>query len=442
MGITVDIDDNRSVWADVETPYRPEPALAADIDADVAIVGGGFTGVSTALHLARRFPERRVVLLEAKVLANGASGRNGGQVLNWVNGVEHRDPAHARRVYDVTKSGIDLIEETVSRYKLDTRWRRDGCLEVFTSPARADSAARHAEWLQAAGIPVRFLGRDELQRVLRLEGAEGALFDPTAGQLDGVSYLRALKPVLLELGVHVYEHTPVRRIEEGSTCTLTTDGGRVRAKAIVLATNAYTPRLGYFADGILPLHSHVVATEPLSAERWAEIGWSAGAGFSDDLDRIAYASLTRSGRMVFGGGSNASYGYLYGGRTTWTGAADAGFGAVEDRLRRYLPKAADVKITHRWTGTLGITLSRVCTMGVRGEHRNVYFALGYSGHGVTLANLAGRVLTDIYSGDDERWRDLPFYQQRLLYIPPDPLRWVGYHAFTAMTGKSPRRGLT
>ncbi|MES2641271.1 MAG: FAD-dependent oxidoreductase [Myxococcota bacterium] len=437
----MDIDENRSVWADDKPPYRPAPALASVIEVDIAIIGGGFTGVSTALHLARRFPERRIALLEAKQLANGASGRNGGMVLNWINGIELDDPERARRIYEVTRGGIDLIEETISRHSLAVGFRRDGCLEVFTDPARAAAAAKVAEWLQGAGVPIRFLDSAELAATLRVEGAAGALFDPHAGQLDGVAYLRALRPVLEELGVTIYEDTPVLSVREGATCVLATPGGEVRAGAIVLGTNAYTPKLGYFKAGILPLHSHVIATEPLSAERWEALGWRGVAGFSDDLDRIAYASLTRTGRLTFGGGSNASYGYQYGGSTTWRGPADTGFAAVEARFRRYLPGAAEVKVASRWTGPVAVTLSRVCTMGVRGEHRNVYFALGYSGHGVTLANLAGRVLTDIYSGDDARWRDLPFYQQRLLWIPPDPMRWVGYHAYTAMTGRSPRRRL-
>ncbi len=438
-GFRVDIDENRSAWTDDRPSYRPEAPLATTIEVDVAIVGGGFTGVSTALHLARRFPERRIAVLEARHLANGASGRNGGMVLNWVNGVEHQDPARARRIYDVTRSGIDLIEDTVRRYQLDAGFRRDGCLEVFTDTARAEAAAAHAEWLQRAGIPIRFLDGAALAAILRIEGAVGALLDPHAGQLDGVAYLRALKPVLLGLGVAIYEDTPVSSVREGAVCELTTPNGVVRAGAIVLGTNAYTPRLGYFTSGLLPLQSHVIATEPLPPERWAEIGWRGVDGFSDDLDRIAYASLTPGGRLVFGGGSNASYGYRYGGRTSWDGPAVSGFSAVEATMRRYLPGAVDVRVTSRWTGPVAVTLSRVCTMGVRGEHRNVYFALGYSGHGVTLANLAGRVLTDIYSGDDERWRDLPFYQQRLLWIPPDPMRWMGYHAYTALTGRSPRR---
>jgi gamma-glutamylputrescine oxidase len=234
----------------------------------------------------------------------------------------------------------------------------------------------------------------------------------------------------------------VTSIEEGSTITLTTPRGAVRAKAIVLATNGYTPRLGYFGSGVFPLHSHMLATEPLTREQWKAIGWGRASGFADDLDRIAYGALTPGGQLIFGGGSNASYSYLWGNRTQYPGSPETAMGsfeAIRRQLVRYFPGTEPLKITHRWTGTLGITMSRICSMGVRGEHKNVYYALGYSGHGVTLANLAGRVLCDIYSGDDARWRELPFYQRELGGIPPDPFRWIGYHVYTRMTGRSPRK---
>jgi glycine/D-amino acid oxidase-like deaminating enzyme len=108
------------------------------------------------------------------------------------------------------------------------------------------------------------------------------------------------------------------------------------------------------------------------------------------------------------------------------------------RLIAYLPRFRDVSMTHSWSGPVALTLSRLPTMGVRGAHRNVYFAVGYSGHGITLSNLAGKVLTDVYSGSDERWRGLPFFQQKLRLVPPEPLRFLGYHAFTKLTGRSPR----
>jgi glycine/D-amino acid oxidase-like deaminating enzyme len=108
-------------------------------------------------------------------------------------------------------------------------------------------------------------------------------------------------------------------------------------------------------------------------------------------------------------------------------------------MRGYFPGLADTPVTHRWTGTLGITFDRVCSMGVTGPHRNIYYALGYSGHGLALGALAGRVLRDLYSDDHDPWRELPFYHKRLLPIPPEPLRWIGYQVYTRLTGRSPRK---
>jgi glycine/D-amino acid oxidase-like deaminating enzyme len=359
--------------------------------------------------------------------------------LNWINGVEVRDPERARRLFDVTLSGLDWIASTIRDHDLRVRFRRHGCLECFTTNERAEAAHAKAEKLASWGIPVRYLQGEALKAQVAAEGVRGGVLDPTAGQLHGLDFVYALRGLALAQGAAIYEDSPVVSIEEGSTITVTTPGGRVRAPALVLATNGYTGRLGYFRSGILPLHSHCIATEPLTRERWAELGWGASAGFTDDMDRIAFASMTPDGRLLFGGGSNASYGYCYGDRTSFAGDPAAGYDAVRRTFLRYFPRACDVRIGQQWTGTLGITLSRVCSMGVRGEHKNLYYALGYSGHGVVLANLAGQVLCDLYSDHHEPWRDLPFYQRPLGGIPPDPCRWAGYHAYTAVTGRSPRR---
>jgi len=438
----LDIDAAESVWTAGAGPYEPMAPLAGDTAADVAIIGGGFTGVSTAYHLSRRFPDKRIVLLEARSLANGASGRNGGLMLNWINGVGSDDEELTRRVYAATLEGIDGIVGLIREHGLAVRHRRDGCAEVLTDARNAEAAHARAERLRGWGIPVEYLDAARLGARLGIQGAHGAVLDPTEGQLHGVDLIRAMRPVLLAQGVAIHEGTPVLRVEEGKAITLTTPGGAVKAAAIVLATNGYTPQLGYFKAGIFPLHSHVIATEPLPPEVRARLGWGELAGFSDDRDRIAYGGMTPDGRLVFGGGSNAAYAYLYGGRAQYPGSpgsATPGFDAILRRLTTYFPEAANLKIAHRWTGTLGITMSRVCSMGVMGDHRNVYYALGYSGHGVTLANLAGRVLADIYAGDDARWRGLPFYMRRLGGLPPEPFRWVGYQVYTKLTGRSPRR---
>jgi glycine/D-amino acid oxidase-like deaminating enzyme len=143
---------------------------------------------------------------------------------------------------------------------------------------------------------------------------------------------------------------------------------------------------------------------------------------------------------VFGGGGNPAYSYLLGGRPIAEPRdGDRATRFLRAAMTRYFPALEGAPVAHRWAGTLAITLDRVCSMGVSGESRNVYHALGYSGHGISLALLAGRVLADLLESNHEPWRDLPFYQKRLLPLPPEPLRWLGYQAYTKLTGRSPRR---
>jgi glycine/D-amino acid oxidase-like deaminating enzyme len=429
-------DPNRSVWVAESAPPEPAPPLAAKLVTDVAIVGGGFTGASTAWHLRQGDPRLGIALFEAGMLGQGASGRNGGQVLNWINGVEPKTHEEARRVHAATSAGIDLAEAFATRYAPAGTFRRQGALEIVTDARRADAAARRVEFLAAAGIPAEFLPESRLG----IHGAKGAVLDPLAGRLNGFALLQALRPALRESGVGLYENTRVLRVRTGREIVLDTTGGEVRARALVLATNGYTPALGFFRLGLLAVHSHVLATAPLAEDEWRRIGWGAWDGFTDDLDRIAYAARTPGGRLLLGGGGNAAYSYRLGGEPVPTHAAEArATPFMRGVLARYFPGAAQAKIEHAWAGTLALTLDRVCSMGVLGEHRNVYYALGYSGHGVALGLLAGRVLADLHAGNHEAWRDQPFYQKRLLPFPPEPLRWLGYQAWTRLTGKSPRR---
>jgi gamma-glutamylputrescine oxidase len=424
-------DDNTSVWLVGAAPDQPAAPLARDLTVDVAIIGGGFTGVSTAFHLGRRFPDLGIALLEARRLGNGASGRNGGLMLNGVSLTS--DPDEIVREHQVTRAAVDAIEALIREHRLSVRHRRDGTLHLATSQQAAETAHAQVEALAARGLPLRYLPRAELGG-----RAHGAVLDPTEGLLNGVDLIRAMRPLLIAQGVHIHESTPVSAVREGKVIELATPNGRVRAAAVVLATNGYTPRLGYFRSGILPVISHLVATDPLAPEMIAAIGLAGVAGFSDDLPRLAYGGVEPGGRLLFGGGTNAAYGYRFGNATACESRPDdAAARAVRGSMTSYFPALAEVAIRHRWSGPLGLTLSRHCAMGVMGEHRNVYYALGYSGHGVTLANLAGRVLTDLYAGDHDPWRGLAFYMKRPSGIPPEPMRWIGYHAYTRVTGRSP-----
>jgi len=428
-------DDNTAVWLIGAPPDEPSPPLTRDLDVDVAIIGGGFTGVSTAYYMSQRFPDRGIALLEAKRLANGASGRNGGLVLNGITVLDY-DPDLIAREYKITREAIDDIEQLIARRNLPVRFRRTGCVHISTTQQSAEEAHQRVEDLSARGVPLTYLRGNELDGVLRARGAHAAILDPTEGLLVGVDLIRAMRPLLVEQGVQIYESTPVLRIREGAPIEVVTPQATVRARAIVLATSGYTPRLGYFRAGLLPVISHVIATDPLPAELLARTGLANVAGFFDDLPRLAYCSVDTEGRVIFGGGTTAAYGYRFGNATTFSPRLDdAGALALRGSLTHYLPQLADVPIRHRWSGPLDLTLRRHCAIGVL--RNNIYYGVGYSGHGITLANLAGRVITDLYAGNHEPWRDVAFYNKRPTGIPPEPLRWIGYHLYTKLTGKSP-----
>ena len=422
-----DFDENRAAWLEGAAPTETAPALARDLTVDVAIIGGGFTGVSTAYHLSRRFPGTGIAILEARVLGNGASGRNGGLMLNGITPAPSIE--QAAREHALTREAIRDLFALIAEHGLAVRHRRDGVLKVATSARSAEAAHAEAEALAARGVPLRWIPAAELP----VARSHGAVLDPDEGMLNGVDLIRAMRPLLVAQGVQIFEGTPVTRVREGATVELATPGGAVRARAIVLATNGYTPRLGYFRTGILPVLSHVIATDPIPGPLLGGF-----AGFHDDLPRLAYCSIDPDGRLVFGGGSNTSYGYRFGNRTAAT-PSPAAERAIRATLAAYLPALADVPFRHRWTGALGLTLPRHCAIGVLGE--NVFYGLGYSGHGVVLANLAGRVLTDLYAGDHDAWRPYPFYDFAPAGIAPEPLRWLGYRLYTRLTGRSPWKRL-
>jgi glycine/D-amino acid oxidase-like deaminating enzyme len=426
-------DDNRSVWLDGAPEDAPAAPLDRDRDVDVAIIGGGFTGISTAYQLSRRRPDLGIALLEAKRLGNGASGRNGGLM---INGITVLDPSAelAAAEHAMTRAAIDEVERLIAEHRLAVRFERKGCLHVSTSARAAEAAHAWVEELGARGVPLSYVPRSEL----RMAGAHGAILDPTEAMLVGIDLVRAMRPIVVAQGVSIFEDTPVTRVREGATIELTTPKATVRARAIVLATSGYTPRLGYFTTGLLPVISHVIATDPLSPEQLERTGLSRVAGFFDDLPRLAYGSLDPMNRLVFGGGTTEAYGYRYGNRTAFEARADdEPARALRSTLLRYFPDLASARIAHRWSGPLDLTLSRHCAIGVLGEHKNVYYGLGYSGHGITLANLAGRVIADLYEGDHEPWRSAAFYMKRPSGIPPEPMRWIGYQLYTRLTGKSP-----
>jgi gamma-glutamylputrescine oxidase len=421
---------NHSYWA--QSPVPPNPPLAENLDADVAIIGGGFTGLSTAYFIRKNSPTKSVVVLEAMGCGNGASGRNGAMLLNmtadrYMN--FSSDPAMDKKIYDLTVQNIrflgSLALQTGTDFELDT----NGSLQVLNTQADVSDCRAYVERARPLGIPVEFWDREQTAGAVGTTVYQGSFYDPYGGQLHPMKLVHALKSLAETSGARIFENTRAIGVEEGETHAISTASGHtVRANSLVLATNAYTSRLGYFRSSILPIHNYVGITAKLPDRTLAEIGWEKRIPFSDSRTLVHYLGLTRDNRIHIGGGTSD---YEFN-----DGVSDAPHGAariagLQRELVRIFPALAGISFETAWSGLVDCSVDFSPSVGRIGKLQNIYYGLGYSGHGVNMTSLFGRIIADLERGAGEPWKDFPFVNHRLPYLPNEPFRWLGAQASMA-----------
>lgn len=420
-------EDNRSYWAKI--PSRTNPSLNADVEADVVIIGGGFTGLSTAYSLRKNMPAHRVVLLEAKTCGNGASGRNGAMVLTQTADRYMRlsnNPRLDRRIYEITAANIGTIQGIASAAGIDCELERKGALQVCNTPEIAAAAKSYAEKASAVGIPVEFWNKEQTGEALGTNAYEGAYFDPRAGQIHPMKWVHALKAAAEFEGAEIYENTQVARIEEGPVHRLQTSGGlTVKAKALVLATNAYTSKLGFLRRAVAPMHNYVGITASLPDLLIADIGWKSRLPFNDCRVETYYLGITKDNRIHIGGGP-ASYSFNNGVRIGED--QQQAYDTLLRELARIYPKLEGAKFETTWGGVVDMSLDESPAVGWTGKHQNIFYAVGFSGHGVNLTSLFGRIIADLVAGKAEEWFWLPYLNRMPPYVANEPFRWLGIQA--------------
>jgi len=375
-----------SWYAATAKPLDPFPELRGETHADVCIIGGGYTGLSTALHLANAGVD--VVLLEAQRVGFGASGRNGGQVgsgqrkdqvaLEKTYGLDD-----ARKLWQVGEDAKALVKQLISEHKIDAAWR-DGVAEVDWTPKGAAETAAYAEKLTRDynATQIAPLDRDGARALIGSDAYHGGMIDHSAGHIHPLRFALGLAQAAMSAGARIYEASEVHDLRGGIART---GKGRVTADHIVMATNGYHGGLNpKVAARVLPINNFIVATEPLG-ER-AEQVLTQDIAVADSKFVINYWRLSEDKRLLFGGGE--SYGDKF--------PADIAATVRKPMLQVY-PHLADVKIDYAWGGTLGITPSRLPDFARLGP--NLWSASGYSGHGVALATFAGKLLSDAIQGD-------------------------------------------
>jgi glycine/D-amino acid oxidase-like deaminating enzyme len=424
----------------------PTPALSGDRHVDVAIVGGGFTGLWTALELRRRDPAARVALLEADICGAGASGRNGGFAMTWWSHfpalAAMAGPEQALELATRSSRAVEQIGEFAHEQGIADAFTLDGWLWAATNPGQVGAwTATNAAIAAAGGTPMRELDRREAAELTGSPVHLGGVLDPTVAAVQPARIARALRSAVIAADVEVFERTPVRSLAAAvptasrRATTLHTATGRVTAEQVVLATNAWSARVPELGRGLVIVASDVIATEPIP-DRLDALGLTSQVTISDSRRLVNYYRRTPDGRLLFGrGGGTLAFARRIGASFDAPGRRVAG---VHSQLARIYPSLWDVPLSHRWSGAVDYSLSGLPFFVRLSALPGVVAAAGFSGDGVGPTRLAGEILAEmLISGGDA---GLPPALRTVPHalMPPEPVRYLGGRLVRAATDRTER----
>jgi glycine/D-amino acid oxidase-like deaminating enzyme len=413
-----------SMWLDIARPQYPE--LTGPTTCDLLVVGGGYTGLWTALHAAERDPGRRIVVIEANRIGWAASGRNGGFVeATLTHGTENGKARWPNEIGTLTAMGIenlDGMQADIERLGLDTEWQRTGSLLVATEP-------HQAQWLREAADAGegRLLGRDEVRAEVNSPTYLAGLFNAdTCAIVHPAKLAVELARACADAGVRVFEHTNAMRLDSaGATLRVHTGKAIITARQAVLATNVYPSLLRRNRLRTVPVYDYVLATEPLTDAQLDRIGWRRRQGIGDCANQFHYYRLTVDNRIVWGGYDAV---YHFGRKVD---------SAYEDRMETYrrlaahffltFPSLDDVRFSHRWAGAID-TNTRFCAHWGLARDDRVAYVNGFTGLGVGAARFAADVCLDLLEGKPTPRTELEMVRRRPVPFPPEPFASIGIQA--------------
>ncbi len=381
-----------SYYAATRNDFREHPPLAGKLRADVCIVGGGFTGVASALSLAQR--GYSVVLLEQHRIGWGASGRNGGQLIGGMSGqprlLSHHGAGIAATLREIGWRGNEIVEERIRDHAIDCDFKR-GYLDVALKPRHMREFAASVKELHAYAIDpqARLLDAHELRDMLATNAYIGGLLIPRNGHLHPLNLCLGEARAAAALGARIFEQSGVTEILRGSRARVRTTYGEVEADTVLLAGNAYH-RLEQRQLGglVFPAGSYIIATEPLSEAEARELN-PHDLAVCDPNNVLDYFRFSAQRHLLFGG------------RCNYSGHEPRSIrDAIVPRMRRIFPQLASKRVVYEWGGRIGIVVNRVPLLGRL--DRQVFYAMGYSGHGVNFSHVAAEIMSDAIAGDLER----------------------------------------
>jgi glycine/D-amino acid oxidase-like deaminating enzyme len=420
--------ERKPYWLDSPAKPEPQPRLTGDTTADLAVVGGGFSGLWTALMAKERDPSLDVVLLEGRRIGWAATGRNGGFAMATLthgiaNGLE-RWPEEAETLEHLGLRNLDEIGETVERYGIDCGYERTGELHVATEPWQLEEMHRNAETAREMGVRFDVMDAGQVRAEVDSPTYVGGMWERDGcAMLDPAALAWGLRRACLEKGVRIHERTPVRHMRETpGGMELLTQHGTARARAVALGTGVFPPLLRRLKHFLVPVYDYALVTEPLTAEQLASIGWRNRQGVGDSANQFHYYRLTADNRILWGGYDAV---YYNGGRMRPEyEQRDATFTTLAEHFFTTFPQLSGLRFTHRWGGVID-TCSRFSAFYGRSHGGRVAYAVGYTGMGVGATRFGANVMLDLLSGRQTERTRLRMVREKPIPFPPEPVRSAG-----------------
>jgi glycine/D-amino acid oxidase-like deaminating enzyme len=419
----------KSFWLNTYGPYTPNASLQGDLTVDVAIIGGGYTGLATAYFLKQAEPTMRVAVLEGEVVGYGASGRNGGFAMTLF-GLEPAVTAalfgkqRTAEAHHYCERSVDLVRDLIREHAMQSDFEYTGFMRLATRPGFVKRIQHDLEILTSQGITgIEWIDQATARAEINSPIVLGAWREPRCGILNPAKHVRELKRVAQAVGAQVVEQSPVLEIKRASKFTLRTPQGAVTADKIVFATNAYSHLIPEIKRKQVPAFTHMVITEPLTTEQLDSIGWRQRSGLEDARNLVHYLRLTVDNRIAIGG-SDVTLSY---GRSMDRDLNETTFRQLEQDTVTLFPSLKGVKFAFRWGGPVSVPIDMAPAIGPVGDAR-AWYSLGCVGHGVAPTHLNGQTLADLLL---ERRTDLTsvwFVRRRTIPWPPEPLRWAASQA--------------
>ncbi|WP_184713512.1 NAD(P)/FAD-dependent oxidoreductase [Streptosporangium saharense] len=420
--------ERKPYWLDSAAKPEPSPRLFGKTTAALAVVGGGFSGLWTALMAKERDPSLDVVLLEGRKIGWAASGRNGGFAMATLthgiaNGLE-RWPEEIALLEHMGLTNLDELGETVARYGIDCGYERTGELHVATEPWQLAEMHQGVEVARELGVRFDVLDQDQVRAEVNSPTYVGGHWERDGcAMLDPARLAWGLRQACLSLGVRVHERTPVRHMRDtGTYLELLTPHGTVRADRVALGTGVFQPLLRRLKHFLVPVYDYVLMTEPLSQEQLASVGWRNRQGVGDSANQFHYYRLTSDNRILWGGYDAV---YYNGGRIRPEyEQRDETFVKLAEHFFTTFPQLSGLRFTHRWGGVID-TCSRFSAFYGTAHGGRLAYAAGYTGMGVGATRFGANVMLDLLGGEETERTELRMVREKPLPFPPEPVRSAG-----------------